>query len=64
MDELQEDTASNTVTCGYLARVGKGTKPFGLKRKRFYKLDGAIFSKHTHPVSSFVRYGSQKCSTC
>lgn len=35
---------------GFLRRAGKKGKSFALRRKRWYILDGAIFSKHMSEV--------------
>lgn len=40
---------------GFLRRAKNGGKSLGLKRKRFYKLDGAIFSKHMTEVKWTLR---------
>lgn len=45
---------SNTVLSGYLRRSGRAGKTLGLRQKRYYKLDGAILSKHLTENSSAI----------
>lgn len=61
MQGLPENSAA--VSClkngnnqGFLRRAGKNGKTFALRRKRWYKLDGALFSKHNSESSEASWY--------
>lgn len=44
-------TGSGATLSGYLTKPVKNGKSIVFRRKRFYKLDGALLSKHAHKVS-------------
>lgn len=63
MDSLPNSDGANGLknsnTQGFLRRAGKNGKAFALRRKRWYKLDGAIFSKHNNEVRFFQALESE-----